>query len=64
MIQLAIKNCVASATKVSSFFLLYGYELDTIQIKPSQIKKSLNEKSSKSQADTVMSKIRDIMKFT
>ena len=64
MIQLIIKNHIISATEVLSFFLLYSYKLNTIQMKSSQIKESFNEKSSKSQADTVMSKMRDIMKFT
>ena len=63
MVQLAIKNQIASATEVSLFFLLHGYELDTIQMEPSQIKESLNGKSSKSQADAVMSKMRDAMEF-
>ena len=48
MVQLAIKNWIASATEVSLFFLLHGYELDTIQIELSQIKESPNGKSSKS----------------
>ena len=63
MVQLAIKNHVAFATEVSSFFLLHGYELDTIQMKPSQTKESSNEKSSKSQTDVIMSKMKDVMKF-
>ena len=63
MIQLVIKNQIASATEVSSFFLLHNYELDTIQMKLNQIKENSNGKSSKSQADTVMSKMRDIMEF-
>ena len=62
MVQLAIKNCIASATKVSSFFLLYSYELNTIQMKLSQIKESFNEKFSKFWADTVMSKMKNIIK--
>ena len=48
MIQLAIKNCVASVTKILSFFLFHDYELDIIQMKLSQIKESFNEKFSKS----------------
>ena len=63
MVQLAIKNQVASAIKISLFFLLYSYELNTIQMKLNQIKESFNEKSSKSWADAVMSKMRNIMKF-
>ena len=63
MIQLAIKNHIVSATEVSPFFLLYSYELDTIQMKLSQIKESPNGKSSKSQMDTVMSKMRNAMEF-
>ena len=63
MIQLAIKNYVASATEVSSFFLLYSYELDIIQMELSQIKKNFNGKFSKSWVNIIMSKMRDIMKF-
>ena len=63
MIQLTIKNHIVSATEISSFFLLYSYELNTIQIKLSQIKESFNEKSSKSQTDIVMSKMKNIIKF-
>ena len=48
MIQLAIKNYVASATEISLFFLLYNYKLNTIQIKLNQIKESFNKKSLKS----------------
>ena len=43
-----IKNCIAFATEVSLFFLLYNYELNIIQMKLSQTKESLNEKFSKS----------------
>ena len=63
MVQLTIKNQVASATEVSSFFLFHDYELNTIQMELSQIKESPNGKSSKSQVDTVMSKMRDIIEF-
>ena len=63
MIQLAIKNQIISATEVLLFFLLHDYELDTIQIKPSQIKENLNGKFSKSQADAVINKMRDTIKF-
>ena len=63
MIQLTIKNWIASATEVSLFFLLHNYELDTIQMKLSQIKKNLNGKSLKSWVDAVMSKIRNVMEF-
>ena len=63
IIQLAIKNHVASATEVSSFFLFYSYELDIIQMELSQIKESFNGKFSKSWVDAVMSKMRNIMKF-
>ena len=63
MVQLAIKNWVASAIEVSLFFLLHDYELNTIQMELSQIKENLNGKSSKSQVDAVMSKMRDIMEF-
>ena len=63
MIQLAIKNYIVSATKISSFFLFYSYELDTIQMKLSQIKENLNGKFSKFWADTVISKMKDIIKF-
>ena len=63
MIQLTIKNYIAFATEILSFFLLYDYELDTIQIKLSQIKESLNGKSSKSWADAVMNKMRNVIKF-
>ena len=49
MIQLAIKNYVASSTEISLFFLLYGYELDTIQVEPnSEVRESLNVKPLKS----------------
>ena len=63
MIQLAIKNQIASATEISLFFLLYSYELNTIQMKLSQIKKNPNRKSSKFQMNAVMSKMRDAMEF-
>ena len=63
MIQLVIKNHIASATEISSFFLLYSYELNTIQMKLSQIKENFNKKSLKSQVDAVMSKMRDVMEF-
>ena len=63
MVQLVIKNHIASATEISLFFLLHNYELNTIQMKLSQIKKSFNEKSLKFWVDTVMSKMENIMKF-
>ena len=64
MIQLAIKNHVASSTEVFLFFLLHSYELKTIQIEPNpNIRESLNVRPSKSWADTVMSKMRNAMEF-
>ena len=63
MVQLAIKNQIAFATEISSFFLLHDYELNTIQMESSQIKESFNEKSLKFWVDAVMSKMRDVMKF-
>ena len=63
IIQLAIKNQIASATEVSSFFLFHDYELDTIQMKLSQIKESLNGKSSKSQMDAIINKMRNAIEF-
>ena len=64
MIQLVIKNHVAFLTEVFLFFLLYNYELDTIQIEPnSSIRKSPNVRPPKSWADAVMSKMKNAMKF-
>ena len=63
MIQLAIKNWVASATEISLFFLLHSYELNTIQMELSQIKENFNGKFLKSWADAVMSKMRDVIEF-
>ena len=64
IIQLMIKNCVTSLTKVSLFFLLHGYELDTIQVELNlEVRESLNVRPLKFWADTVMSKMRDAMKF-
>ena len=63
MIQLTIKNHIASATEVSLFFLLYNYELNTIQMKLSQIKENFNGKSLKFWVNAVMSKMRNAMEF-
>ena len=63
MIQLVIKNYIAFATEVLLFFLLYSYELNIIQMKLNQIKENFNGKSSKSQVNAVMNKMRDIIKF-
>ena len=64
MIQLVIKNYIISLTEVSPFFLLHGYELDTIQVKLNpEVRESLNVRPLKSWADTVMNKMRDTMKF-
>ena len=63
MVQLAIKNQIVSATEILLFFLFHDYKLNTIQMKLSQIKESLNGKFSKFWADAVMSKIKNIMKF-
>ena len=63
MIQLTIKNQIASVIKISSFFLLHSYKLNTIQMKSSQIKENSNGKSLKFWADAVMSKMKNIIKF-
>ena len=49
--------------KFFCFYLFYDYKLNIIQIKLSQIRKNFNKKSSKSQVNVVMSKMRDIMEF-
>ena len=66
MIQLAIKNHIVFLIKISLFFLLYDYELNTIQIEQNsevRFRRNPDLKSLKFWADAVMSKMKNAMKF-
>jgi len=65
VVQLAIKNRTATSTGVSPFYLLHGYELETIQLQPgtADTDRYTDPSSGKDKATKILAKLKQAMEF-